>query len=55
MKKEYRQALFEVYQILENSNEEIKNKIPKKFIDFLKENMDNDYKFKLEKGKELDK
>lgn len=53
MKIEYRQALFEVYKILENTDEEIKNKIPEKFIKFLKENMDTNYKFELEKGKEL--
>ena len=53
MKIEYRQALFEVYKILENTDEEIKNKIPEKFIKFVKENMDKNYKFELEKGKEL--
>lgn len=53
MKIEYRQALFEVYKILENTDEEIKNKIPEKFIKFVKENMDTNYKFELEKGKEL--
>lgn len=53
MKIEYRQALFEVYKILENTDEETKNKIPEKFIKFVKENMDTNYKFELEKGKEL--
>ena len=53
MKIEYRQALFEVYKILENTDEEIKNKIPEKFIKFVKQNMDTNYKFELEKGKEL--
>ena len=53
MKIEYRQALFEVYKILENTDEEIINKIPEKFIKFVKENMDTNYKFELEKGKEL--
>ena len=53
MKIEYRQALFEVYKILENTDEGIKNKIPEKFIKFVKENMDTNYKFELEKGKEL--
>ena len=53
MKIEYRQALFEVYKILENTDEEIINKIPEKFMKFVKENMDINYKFELEKGKEL--
>lgn len=53
MKIEYRQALFEVYKILENTDEEIINKIPEKFIKFVKENMDTNYKFELQKGKEL--
>ena len=53
MKIEYRQALFEVYKILENTDEEIINKIPEKFMKFVKENMDTNYKFELEKGKEL--
>ena len=53
MKIEYRQALFEVYKILENTDEEIINKIPEKFMKFVKENMDTNYKFELEKGKEI--
>ena len=53
MKIEYRQALFEVYKILQNTDEEIINKIPEKFMKFVKENMDTNYKFELEKGKEL--
>ena len=53
MKIEYRQALFEVYKILQNTDEEIINKIPEKFMKFVKENMDINYKFELEKGKEL--
>ena len=53
MKIEYRQALFEVYKILQNTDEEIINKIPEKFMKFVKENMDTNYKFELQKGKEL--
>ena len=53
MKLKYRQALFEVYVILENTDEDIKNKIPKKFTDFIKENMDVNHKFVLQQGKEL--
>ena len=53
MKLKYRQALFEVYVILENTDEDIKNKISKKFTDFIKENMDVNHKFVLQQGKEL--
>lgn len=53
MKEEYRKALLEVYVILENTDDEVKNRIPKKFIDFIKNNMDINYKFKIEQGKEL--
>ena len=53
MKEKYRQALSEVYIILKNTDEEIKNRIPDKFIDFVKNNMDTNYKFELKPGKEL--
>lgn len=53
MKLEYKKALFEVYTILENTEEEIRNKIPEKFIKFIKENMDANYNFKLQYGKGL--
>ena len=53
MKLEYRKALFEVYTILENTEEEIRNKIPEKFINFIKENMDENHNFKLQYGKGL--
>ena len=53
MKIEYKKALFEVYKILENTDKETKEKIPKKFIDFIKENMDENHEFKLEEKKEL--
>ena len=53
MKLEYRKALFEVYTILENTEEEIRNKIPEKFINFIKENMDKNHNFKLQYGKGL--
>lgn len=53
MKEKYRQALSEVYIILKNTDEEIRNKIPDKFIEFIKNNMDNNHKFEIEPGKEL--
>lgn len=53
MKEKYRQALSEVYIILKNTDEEIRNKIPDKFIEFIKNNMDNNHKFEIELGKEL--
>ena len=53
MKLEYKKALFEVYKILENTEKETREKIPRKFINFLKENMDENHEFKLEEKKEL--
>ena len=53
MKLEYKKALFEVYKILENTDKETREKIPRKFINFLKENMDENHEFKLEEKKEL--
>ena len=53
MKLEYRKALFEVYTILENTEEEIRSKIPEKFINFIKENMDENHNFNLQYGKGL--
>lgn len=55
MKLEYRQALYEVYIVLENTDEEIKSKIPNKFIEFVKDNMDINHEFKLKQGEELAK
>ncbi len=53
MKLEYKKALFEVYKILENTDKETREKIPKRFINFIKENMDENHEFKLEEKKEL--
>ena len=50
MKNEYRKALYEVYVVLEHTNEEIKNRIPKKFIEFIKENMDKSDEFYLKEN-----
>lgn len=55
MKNEYRKALYEVYVVLEHTNEEIKNRIPKKFIEFIKENMDKRHEFYLKENIGLEK
>lgn len=55
MKNEYRKALYEVYVVLEHTNEEIKNRIPKKFIEFIKENMDKSDEFYLKENIGLEK
>ena len=42
-----RQALAEALEILKHSEEKITNKIPKKFIKFLNENADSEYKVNI--------
>lgn len=55
MKNEYRKSLYEVYVVLEHTNEKIKNRIPKKFIEFIKENMDKRHEFYLKENIGLEK
>ena len=55
MKNEYRKSLYEVYVVLEHTNEKIKNRIPKKFIEFIKENMDKRHEFYLKENIRLEK
>lgn len=43
MGEDYREALTEVFDIINNSEQEIKNKIPKKLLEFLKDNIKKDY------------
>ena len=43
MENVYRQAFAEVLEVLKNSNQNIIEKIPEKFIAFLNKNKDNDY------------
>ena len=43
MEEEYSQAFAEVLEVLNNSTENIKSKIPKRFTDFLEKNEDKDY------------
>ena len=52
MKQIYRNALSEVNAILINSNQNIINMIPNKFLDFVKNNMNQSYEIQidLEKG-----
>lgn len=43
MDNKYRKALVEVIQVLNNAEDKLVEKIPKKFINFLYENQDKDY------------
>ena len=47
METAYKQAFTEVLEILKNCNQNILAKIPKKFLDFLKQNMDENYKVNI--------
>ena len=55
MKKEYSKAIYEVYIVLQYTDEEVKCKIPKKFMKFMKENMDRTHKFYLKENVCLEK
>ena len=44
----YRNAFKEVYEILKYTDIDLVNKIPKKFINFLRANMNNDYEFNVQ-------
>ena len=52
MKQIYRNALSEVNAILINSNQDIINMIPNKFLEFVRNNMNQEYEIQidLEKG-----
>lgn len=50
----YSNALKEVYDILQNTDEELVKKIPEKFIQFIKDNMNTEYKSKIQKTETLD-
>lgn len=52
---EYQESISEVLAVLNNTDESLVNKIPKKFIEFLKENKSNTYIPNLEKEKSLSK
>lgn len=51
----YRNAFKEVYDILQNTEDELVEKIPDRFINFIKENMNVDYKINIRKDIEIDK
>ena len=48
-------ALKEVYEILQNTDEELLSKIPLNFIDFIKSNMNNEYKTNIKCDTDIDK
>lgn len=50
---EYSEALVEVLQVLENTNENLVNKIPKKFTEFMKNNASKIYQVELNKNQPL--
>lgn len=51
----YRNAFKEVYEILENTEVELLEKIPQKFIEFLQTNMNKGYKTSINNNIELSK
>lgn len=51
----YRNAFKEVYDILENTEKELVIKIPTKFINFIKNNMNNNYKSNVQTNIGIDK
>lgn len=51
----YPNALKEVYDILENTDEELLNKIPQNFIEFIHENMNPQYKSNIDPSIDIDK
>lgn len=51
----YNNALKEVYDILQNTDEDLINKIPQKFLDFVKENMNQEYISNIDYTMKIDK
>lgn len=51
----YRDAFKEVYYILQNAEDELIEKIPQKFMDFLQDNMNKDYIVNISSNIEIDK
>lgn len=51
----YKNAFKEVYYILQNTDEELLNKIPTKFMDFIKNNMNENYEISISTDIEIDK
>ncbi len=51
----YKNAFKEVYEILQNTDDELVNKVPKKFVAFLKDNMNVEYQTSIDKNVDIDK
>lgn len=51
----YRNSFKEVYEILENTENELLAKIPTKFMNFIKENMNENYKTNIQQDVDIDK
>lgn len=51
----YINAFKEVYEILQNTDTELVEKIPPKFIEFLQSNMNKDYKTNIDNSIDIDK
>lgn len=51
----YKNAFKEVYEILQNTDVELFEKIPAKFIEFLKNNMNTDYQSNINRYTDIDK
>ena len=51
----YKNSFKEVYEILQNTEDELVKKIPFKFIKFLESNMNKEYQTKIDNTLELDK
>ena len=51
----YRNSFKEVYVILENTDNELLSKIPAKFMNFIKANMNNEYETKIDLNVDINK
>lgn len=51
----YRNAFKEVCEILQNTDDELVKKVPQKFVDFLKNNMNKDYQTNIDNTIDIDK
>lgn len=51
----YRNSFKEVYEILENTENELLEKFPTKFMNFIKENMNGNYKTNIQPDVDIDK
>lgn len=51
----YRNSFKEIYEILENTENELLAKIPTKFMNFIKENMNENYKTNIQQDVDIDK